>query len=86
MINPNRIPQRPPKPDQFNLHHIAVFEFYFFAETENVRAKKMNVRVAGSAMLGVFEMMMFEVRNRVRHLLFASLKRLLPKGFSAALD
>ena len=61
----NRIAQCPAKSRQLNRHHVALLQLDSIPEAERVCAKEMNVRVAGTPMRGVFEMVMLQVRQRV---------------------
>src|SRR5438105_7907377 len=67
-------------------HHVAFCEAYAVTEAEVVGAEEVNVDVAGPAMLLVFEVMMFEVGQRVAHVAFAAGELCLPNNLAAALD
>ena len=43
-----------------DLHDVAVLQFDFVAETERVRAERINVRAAGPSMRRLFEVTDFE--------------------------
>src|SRR5439155_3967926 len=66
-IDPNWIPQRPAETDECHHHHVAILQLQLVLEAEAIGAQEMNVGITGMAVLGVLEMMMLEIRQRVRH-------------------
>ena len=65
------ISQRPAKAIKCNLHDVSIGEPNAFSEAKTVGAEKMNVNVPRLAVRFVFEMMVFEVGETVRHVRFA---------------
>jgi hypothetical protein len=81
-IDSERIAEGTAKAGEFNFHNVAVGDFNAIAEAENIRAEEMNVDIARAAMSGIFEMVMFEIGDGVRHVFFASGKGFGPERFS----
>ena len=65
--DPERIAQRAAKPGERNLHYIPVGELDARAEAEAVRAKVMNMQVAGTAVSFELEVMVLDVGKAVAH-------------------
>src|SRR6476620_7460521 len=86
IVDPNWIPQRPAEAFEGNRHHVTIFESQWILEAKHVRAEKVNMYVARTAVFGVFEVMMFQVGDRMAHPLLAGRLGGLPDDFSAALD
>src|SRR5687768_6239254 len=63
----DRVAQRAAEVLERDDHLVAVFESHAVFEAEQVGAEEVNVDVARVAVLGVFEMVVLEVRERVAH-------------------
>jgi len=72
------ISQGAAKAGEFDVHDVAIQEFDAVAEAEDICAEEMNVNVTGPAVSGIFEMVMFEVGDRVRHVLLPGCERFGP--------
>jgi len=81
-INSEGIAQRTAKAGEFDFHEVAVGEFNAVAEAESIRPEEMNVDIAGATVGGIFEVVMFEIGDGVRHVLVASGEVFGPEGFS----
>src|SRR5687768_13254407 len=85
-VDPDRIPQRSAEAAEGDRHHVPVLEPQPVLEAEHLRAEEMHVHVAGPPVLGVLEMVMLEVRQRVTHPLLPAGERAGPEGFAGAID
>ena len=63
-LNAQRVAQRPSKALKAHLHDVPVGQFDAIPEAENIRAKKMDMRVSRTAMRGIFEMVVLQVGQR----------------------
>jgi len=59
-------------------HHVAFLEPHAITEAEVIGAEEVNVHVARPAMRLVFEVMMFQVGQRMTHCVFAAADFRLP--------
>ena len=66
------IPQRASVPGEMDSQDIAPFQPDPLSEAECVRAKKVNVQVSGMPVPVELEMVMFQVRQRMGHVLLAA--------------
>jgi hypothetical protein len=66
-VNPNWIAQRFSKARQFDFHNISILQRHALTEAKGIRAEEMNMGVPCPAVRWIFEMMMFQIRDRMRH-------------------
>ena len=84
--HPHRIAQGPAKAFDRDLHHIPILHVDPVAETQAVGPEEMNVNVSRAAMSFIFEMMMFNVRQAVTHLILSGAECFRPEQVAGALD
>src|SRR5882724_7060797 len=82
----NGISQRASEAFKPDFGNIPVRELQVIAETDAVRAKKMNVHVSRAAMGVEFEMVMLDVSKTVGHFAFATADLLRPEGLSGSFN
>ena len=86
IFNPDGIAERAAVFFKMHLHPIAILKLDAFAEAEGMSAEEVHMDASGNAVPLVFEVMVLEVSNAVRHVLFACLDRLMPQREATALD
>src|SRR3546814_6738429 len=64
----------------FDLEHVAGLRLDTLAERQRRGAEKMDVDIAGAAEAGIFEMVVFEVADRVRHIRLTRDEGLFPRS------
>src|SRR3546814_3038305 len=69
-----------------DLEHIALARLDPLAERQGRGAEEMDMHVAGAAEQAIFEMMVLEVGDAVRHIRFARQKGLFPQRPALAYD
>ena len=69
-----------------DFEHIAFLRCDAIAERQRRRAEEMDMDVAGTAEQVIFEMMMFQIGEAVRHIAFARQERLFPDRDAIAQD
>src|SRR3546814_16463568 len=70
----------------FDLEHVAGLRLDTLAERQRRGAEKMDVDIAGAAEAGIFEMVVFEVADRVRHIRLTRDEGLFPDRLAVAHD
>src|SRR5215217_2746425 len=78
------ITQRPAKQWHVDLEQVAIARLKAGAEADAIRAKEVNVDIAGSAEEFVLEVVLLQVGDRVAHIRLASLERAAPNDRSVA--
>ena len=86
VINSDGIAQRAAKTLKLNLHLIPVFENDPFAEAEGIGAEKMDMKIPRLTVSPMFEVMMLDVCQAVRHRAFTRANLAMPQGFPIPFD
>jgi len=74
----NRVHERPPKLLPTHFAAVAMFKVELITETEGIGSEKMDVYLSGNAMGIVLKMVMFQIGQRMRHVLFTALDIMMP--------
>ena len=75
---PQRVAQRSPKCRYTDFEFVTFLCFHAVCKAQRRCAKKVHVQISGTTELGIFEMVMFEVRDGVTHIVLACHESLLP--------
>src|SRR3546814_16420633 len=82
----DRVADRQRERRGLDLEHIALARLDPLAERQGRGAEEMDMHVAGAAEQAIFEMMVLEVGDAVRHIRFARQKGLFPQRPAIAYD
>src|ERR1035437_8099755 len=83
---PDRIAQRTTKSIKPHLRHVSVFKNDAFSKRECIRSEEVNVHATRLPVSCEFEVMMFQIRQAVAHILFATGYLALPQDLFPAHD
>ena len=74
----NRVPERLSDGGEIDLRNIAILQAHTLAKTEDVSTKKVDMYISGPAVRLIFEMVMFQVGQRVTHVRLSGMNLCLP--------
>ena len=82
----DRVLQRPPEAIESDLGDVAIAQHNACTKGQRIGTEEMNVNIARLAVACELEMMMFEIRKTVAHILVTASNRLMPDRLSCAFD
>jgi hypothetical protein len=76
----DRVDQWLSESGQADFHPVALLQINSISEAENICAKKVKVRITRTAVAGILEVMMFQIRQGMGHMCFSSGEGLHPNS------
>ncbi len=81
----NPVLQRASHPYPVDFHHVVLLQENILSEAQSIGSEEVDVRVAGTAVLGILEVMVLQIFNAVAHVGIPRFDRLGPDDFSLTL-